>query len=274
MIIMALLACEADEIKTQLKLGANLCHNVGAFCSLTMGGAFTGGLKTCITTQQNFCCFNSRLAKIVQEQGRPQIGKAWGDPHNPDCSGYSIAELQTLDFSKMDLSEFFSDVVNMGGVDPDKIAADVKKRLDVFYLKTPTTAMTGVVPPPPSQPIPTLTVGVTTPPKISKLPACNIKLVKQIPASNGDTTGTITLDTCLPNGTVAWAYTGNCNIMQNSVTNPAVNTLIDATGATTFTVTIPSVCLAASTPAFANMWNATIIDTATGGISGKVQALW
>jgi conjugal transfer mating pair stabilization protein TraN len=67
-------------------------------------------LRTCTETTQTYCCFNSRISRILNEQGRPQIGKGWGGAENPDCSGFTITELQSLDFSRMDLSEFFAEI--------------------------------------------------------------------------------------------------------------------------------------------------------------------
>ena len=34
----------------------------------------------------------------------------WGSPENPNCRGFTPEEFQSLDFSKMDLSEFFADI--------------------------------------------------------------------------------------------------------------------------------------------------------------------
>ena len=34
-----------------------------------------------------------------------QVGKGWGSGENPDCSGFSIAQLQSLDFAARDPSE-------------------------------------------------------------------------------------------------------------------------------------------------------------------------
>jgi conjugal transfer mating pair stabilization protein TraN len=51
------------------------------------------------------------LARIVNEQGRVQIGKGWGGAQSPDCSGFTVAQLQTLDFAAMDLSEFYASLV-------------------------------------------------------------------------------------------------------------------------------------------------------------------
>ena len=51
------------------------------------------------------------LARIVNEQGRAQIGKGWGGAQNADCSGFTVAQLQTLNFAAMDLSEFYASLV-------------------------------------------------------------------------------------------------------------------------------------------------------------------
>jgi len=44
-------------------------------------------------------------------QGRAQIGKGWGGAQNADCSGFTVAQLQTLNFAAMDLSEFYASLV-------------------------------------------------------------------------------------------------------------------------------------------------------------------
>ncbi len=82
------------------------CHYVGSYCAKKI--KFIG----CVQKKKTFCCFSSPLARIVQEQGRPQIGKGWGDPKNPDCSGFTVEEFQKLDFSKIDFSEWINMVVS------------------------------------------------------------------------------------------------------------------------------------------------------------------
>lgn len=51
------------------------------------------------------------LARLINEQGRIQVGKGWGSAQSPDCSGFTIAQLQSLDFSAMDLSAFYASIV-------------------------------------------------------------------------------------------------------------------------------------------------------------------
>jgi conjugal transfer mating pair stabilization protein TraN len=55
------------------------------------------------------------MARIVHEQGRPQLkafgpGGGWGTAKNPNCRGFTPQEFQQLDFSRIDLSEYFGDI--------------------------------------------------------------------------------------------------------------------------------------------------------------------
>jgi len=52
------------------------------------------------------------LARIIQEQGRTQLGIGWGGSRNPDCRGFTPAELQQIDFAQIDFSEFYNDALN------------------------------------------------------------------------------------------------------------------------------------------------------------------
>lgn len=264
MIIMALLACDVPEIKTQMKLGAKLCHEVGTYCSAD------DGLGQCLTMRHTQCCFNSKLARIVNEQGRPQIGKSWGDPKAPNCTGFTIDELQSLDFSKMDFSEFIADVVAQSSPDPKALSKQIQDKMNNYYSNTPASNMNGAVPPPiPGTPT-ALSVNTVSPNPPPPLPSCNWTLTKLAPIPSGDQTGTFAVVNCLPNGIAAWSYSGNCPALQATT---AASTIIDSTGATSFTVTIPASCLAATAPAvaFRNTWNAQVTGATASMPSGNIQ---
>jgi len=98
------LECDQAENTLGMRRGQNLCTHVGSYCSSKV-------LGSCVTKKEVHCCFNSRLARIINEQGRAQLGRGYGDPLAPDCSGLTVAELQGLDFSKMDLSEFYAEII-------------------------------------------------------------------------------------------------------------------------------------------------------------------
>jgi conjugal transfer mating pair stabilization protein TraN len=103
-LLMQFLSCTEDEAYLAMKKGSRLCHYVGDYCAHKF-------LGYCYQRKQSYCCFNSRLARIIHEQGRPQIGKSWGGGDSPNCSGFTTDELGRLDFSKMDLSEFMAEVM-------------------------------------------------------------------------------------------------------------------------------------------------------------------
>lgn len=106
MVIQELISCTQDEQMLGMKRGQNLCHFAGSYCS-----AKIPIIKTCIETTESYCCFNSRLARIINEQGRGQLGKDWGSGESPNCSGFTADQLQTLDFGTMDLSEFYAEII-------------------------------------------------------------------------------------------------------------------------------------------------------------------
>jgi conjugal transfer mating pair stabilization protein TraN len=103
MVIQELTSCEQDDQLTAMKKSQNLCVALGSYCSSKI-------LKVCVEKKEGYCCFNSRLARIIQEQGRAQLGKSWGSPESPECSGFTTAEFERLDFSQIDLTEFIHEI--------------------------------------------------------------------------------------------------------------------------------------------------------------------
>lgn len=49
-------------------------------------------------------CQKSTLSRL-------QVAKWWGTAEAPDCSGFTIAQLQSLNFAQMDLTEFYASIV-------------------------------------------------------------------------------------------------------------------------------------------------------------------
>ncbi len=108
-IAVSMLSCNEEEGKLAMKEGARLCRTIGSWCSSCI--RIFGRCVSCIEHTTSKCCFNSVLARIVNEQGRMQVGKGWGGAQSPDCSGFSVAQLQRLDFAAMDLTEFYASLV-------------------------------------------------------------------------------------------------------------------------------------------------------------------
>ena len=119
--------CSAADRDVDKKDDAGLCHQVGTYCSASV-------LGVCTTKKQSYCCFASKLTRILQEQGRAQIGKPWGKPKTPNCAGFQVAEFQSLDLSRMDFSEVYSEFVEAARV-PDEIETtlELQQRIEEYY---------------------------------------------------------------------------------------------------------------------------------------------
>ena len=65
------------------------------------------------TTRYVYCVFPTKLARIIQFQGRQgQLHIPFGTPKYPDCRGLTPEQLEHMDFKQFDLSEFIEDVTN------------------------------------------------------------------------------------------------------------------------------------------------------------------
>lgn len=102
---MEMLLCTMDQQEQLLALrkGSNLCAYVGTYCSSKF-------LGFCTERTEGWCCYNSKIAKLINVQGRAQLGKAFGSPASPDCSGFTDVELASLDLSQIDLTEFYREI--------------------------------------------------------------------------------------------------------------------------------------------------------------------
>jgi|GEM_PF-4208032 len=102
-----LLNCSSSEQLLQGHRNAGDCVEIGTYCSSSVNLGFT---SICVERTSGFCCFSSKLTRIIQQQGRPQLGIAWGPPESPDCRGFTPEELQRIDFSRIDFSDYYSDI--------------------------------------------------------------------------------------------------------------------------------------------------------------------
>jgi len=94
--------CNAQEKKLGQAKEKKLCHYVGEYCAKREKIT-----DICLSHKKSYCCFDSILSRIIQEQGRAQIGLSFGDPDSADCSGLTADELQRIDFSRIDFSEYY-----------------------------------------------------------------------------------------------------------------------------------------------------------------------
>jgi conjugal transfer mating pair stabilization protein TraN len=121
--------CSAAERLLDQKDDAGLCHKLGTYCSDKV-------LGICVTRKDAYCCFQSKISRILQEQGRPQIGKPWGPPKTGTCEGFTIFEFQQLDLSVMDFSEIYAEFQDAARL-PDEAAAmvTIQQKIRDYYSR-------------------------------------------------------------------------------------------------------------------------------------------
>lgn len=124
---LALFACSQDEMKLDIKDRMGLCHKVGTWCSSSF-------LGICKTKKTAYCCFESKLSRVLQEQGRAQLNKPWGSPKSEQCKGFTIAEFQLLDLSRMDFTEVYADFLDAAKL-PDEVQTmtEIQAKIQNYY---------------------------------------------------------------------------------------------------------------------------------------------
>ncbi|WP_395971503.1 type-F conjugative transfer system mating-pair stabilization protein TraN (plasmid) [Candidatus Arsenophonus nilaparvatae] len=123
-----LASCDSEEKAIGKAKEKGLVVDVGEFCAEDV-------LGVCLRKKHSYCVFDSKLAQIVQSQGRGgQLGVGFGSAKHPDCRGLTIDELQRVKFDTLDFTEFY-DELNSQTKLPDsqklteKISQQIKNEL-------------------------------------------------------------------------------------------------------------------------------------------------
>ena len=124
-----MMACDEEDMATSVKLTLKLCHLVGTKPEKALGM----NLKN----RSVYCCFNSILARLIHEQGRAQIGRSWGTPETPDCSGLTPGQMTEMDFSVMDFSEYMKYVKEKAGLTDEEQEATLQKAMNNVNSQIP-----------------------------------------------------------------------------------------------------------------------------------------
>ena len=99
-ILLALLfACEENEAELATKRELRSTTYVGRYCSQR-------ALFTCLQYTESYCQYNSPLSRIVMEQIATQWGWSYGSAETPNCPSLTLADVNTVDWDAIDLSEW------------------------------------------------------------------------------------------------------------------------------------------------------------------------
>lgn len=122
--------CSASERELAEERHAGNTHYLGRYCSKrTFFGA-------CIRRSRAWCVFGSKLGRMLQQQGRAQLGIGWSS-----CRGLTVAEIEGIDFAGLDLSEFTRNLMD-GSMEPSVSMPDagdtgaaMRTRIRDFYSR-------------------------------------------------------------------------------------------------------------------------------------------
>lgn len=119
-----LAGCTEDEKKLAIKRNSNKCVHVGSFCNRKKSGI-------CIERLTTYCCFGTKLSRLINEHGRRQLGLSWGSPKYPDCAGLTLSQFTKIDFDKIDFSEIVNDIMSKTKIPDHKTFATNLEQQDL-----------------------------------------------------------------------------------------------------------------------------------------------
>ena len=123
--------CSAGERELAEERHAGNTHYLGTRCAKRVFGV-------CIRRERVWCVFGSKLGRILHQQARPRLGIGWGS-----CRGFTVAEIERIDFDRLDLTEFTENLLD-GSMEPSVSLPDrggtqtfMRERVRDFYGRTP-----------------------------------------------------------------------------------------------------------------------------------------
>ena len=126
-LLVGLAGCTEEERRLGLERHAGNTHHLGTRCTRRVFGV-------CLRRERAWCVFGSKLGRILHEQARPALGIGWGS-----CRGFTVAEVERIDFAAVDLSEFAEDLLDAGTApavtlpDANGTEAAMRARVEAFY---------------------------------------------------------------------------------------------------------------------------------------------
>ena len=99
-LLIGISGCTPQEYELAKERHLGNTHYLGTRCAKRVFGF-------CIRRERVWCVFGSKLGRILHEQARPQLGIGWGS-----CRGFTIAEVEAIDFDALDLTEFTENFID------------------------------------------------------------------------------------------------------------------------------------------------------------------
>lgn len=123
-------ACPPASMEVGYAVEQGRAHYIGETCITEWP------IIGCVQKAKTYCVFNSKLGRVVHEQGRLQLeafqpeGK-WGTADQPNCEGFSPQTFSAIDFGKLDLSEVYPELAP--GVDNNVLQQGAGDAIENFF---------------------------------------------------------------------------------------------------------------------------------------------
>lgn len=108
--------CKPEEHRLAEKKRAGAAHFMGWTCNRVLG--------VCLTVSEFWCTYDTKFARVFQEEAHVQTGTQLIYPSANPCPALSISELQMLNISQMDISEVYGDMLSKTGAPVETFIID------------------------------------------------------------------------------------------------------------------------------------------------------
>lgn len=112
---------EAGDQALERKVNEGRCIRVGAYEPDTRNIGILVGQKRTMTT---YCCYDTTLSKVLHQGAVDQGIESLGDPKTAQCGALSLAQLQAMQWDRVDFTPFVNEVTSKASLN----VADVGKR--------------------------------------------------------------------------------------------------------------------------------------------------
>lgn len=98
--------CSPGELNLAKLRNQKQCVEIGVYCKTKIPIT-----EICIDKRKVFCCYDSVISRILNQEAKKQLGLDYGVPEDPQCGGIELADLEKIDFTQADFSDFYNEVV-------------------------------------------------------------------------------------------------------------------------------------------------------------------
>ena len=131
--------CSGEEEGLAKQKAAGLAAEVGEYCHNKPLGV------ACTSYHTTYCVFTSKLGRIIRVAAKDQLGLDFGSPKSPNCSGLTSEQFGSLNFSRIDFSEFYRDIeekmnAKAGDRSPNNVNKIMQQKAEELKAKAPVDA--------------------------------------------------------------------------------------------------------------------------------------